>query len=346
MRWSYSTQRTLERCHRQVAFAQVVASHNARDPERREAYLLRQVQSVAAWQGSLVHAVLATQVRDALRWGRTIRPNRLAAAVRTLAARQWAFSAAQQYRAQGQSKAAAGDAYCALDLHERGDAVGTAIVEEVTAVAERCFTHLAAQEELLALLRGSSLLTTELPLTAQAEGIGVVATPDLLATHADGGLTIVDWKVSAHEGSRHGRQLGLYALLALRSGRWPALTLQTLRLYEVNLWRDRVHAHTVDEEQMRDAAAYVEHGVRALRQVLGDGTYAHLDLDGLAIAPQPETCAGCPFAGLCVRRLDAAGRVADAATVRGRVARLTPERPAEPARDGGTSLDRAPRRAT
>jgi hypothetical protein len=319
MRWSYSTQRTLERCHRQVAFAQVVASHNARDPERREAYILRQIQSVAAWQGSLVHAVLATQVRDALRWGRTIRPKRLTAAVRTLAARQWTFSAERRYRVQGQSKAASGDAYCALDLHERGDDVGPEIVDEVAAVAERCFTHLAEQDDLLALLRSSSLLTTELPLSSQIEGMRVVATPDLLATYAEGGLTIVDWKVSAHQESRHSRQLGLYAFLALRSGRWPALSLETLRLYEVNLWRNRVHAHAVDEAQMQDAAAYAEQGVRALRRVLGDGTYAHLDLDALAIAPEPATCAGCTFAALCVRRLETAGRVADAATVRSRV---------------------------
>ncbi len=319
MRWSYSTQRTLERCHRQLAFAQVVASHNARDPERREAYLLRQIQSIPAWRGSLVHAVLATQVRDALRWGRTIRPNRLTAAVRSLAARQWAFSAARRYRVQGQSKAAAGDAYCALDLHECGDDVGPEIVDEVAAVAERCFTHLAAQDDLLALLRSSSSLTTEFPLTSQVEGMRVVATPDLLATHADGGLTIVDWKVSAHEESRHSRQLGLYALLALRSGRWPALSLQTLRLYEVNLWRNRVHVHAVDEVQMHDAAAYAQQGVRALRRVLGDGTYVHLNLDGLAIASEPATCSGCTFVSLCVRRLEAAGRLADAALVRSRL---------------------------
>jgi hypothetical protein len=324
MRWSYSTQRSLERCHRQVAFAQVVASHNARDPERREAYILRQIQSIAAWQGSLVHAVLATQVRDALRWGRSLRPDRLTRAVHTLATRQWAFSAARQYRLPGQSKASGGDAYCALDLHEHGATAGPDIIDAVAAVAARCFAHLAQQTELLEVLRGSHRLTTEVPLTSQTEGVRVVATPDLLATHGDGGLTIVDWKVSAQEESRHRRQLGLYALLALRSGRWLALTLATLRLYEVNLWQDRIHVHSADEEQLRDAAAYVEHGVRALRRVLGDGTYAHLDLDGLAIAPAAATCAGCHFASLCVRRLAAAGRIADAATVRSRVAQRTP----------------------
>lgn len=320
MRWSYSTQRTLERCQRQVAFAQVVASHNARDPVRREAYVLRQVQSIAAWQGSLVHAVLATQVRDALRFGRSIRPDRLTTAVRRLAARQWAFSAARQYRAPRQSKAAAGDAYCALAVHERADDVGSEIIEEVVAVAERCFTHLAQQSDLLALPRASVRLTTEVPLSAQTAGVTVVATPDLLATHADGGLTIVDWKVSAHEESRHGQQLGLYALLALQSRRWPTLTLQTLRLYEVNLWRDRVHAHVVDEEQLGATAAYVEHGVQLLRNVLGDGTYAHLALDKLPIAAGASACAGCTFASLCVRALEAAGRSSDAALVRTRIA--------------------------
>lgn len=319
MRWSYSTQRTLERCQRQLAFAQVVAAHNARDPVRREAYVLRQLQSVAAWQGSLVHAVLATHVRDALRWGRSIRPDRLTSAARRLAERQWAFSAARAYRVSGQSKAAAGDAYCALAIHERGDAAGQEIIDDVIVTAERCFTHLAQQTDLLTLLRTNTRLATEVPLSAQASGITVAATPDLLATHTDGGLTIVDWKVSVHEESQHRRQLGLYALLALQSRRWPTLTLQTLRLHEANLWRDRVHAHVVDEEQMKATRAYVEDGVQSLRNVLGDGTYAHLTLNRLPIASEASACAGCTFAPLCVPALETAGRSSDAALVRTRV---------------------------
>ena len=51
MRWSYSTQRMLERCPRQVAFAHVVAAHNARDPLRREAYILRMAITLGRLQG-------------------------------------------------------------------------------------------------------------------------------------------------------------------------------------------------------------------------------------------------------------------------------------------------------
>lgn len=320
MRWSYSLQHALEQCARRVAFSHVVASHNARDPERREAYLLRQIQSIPAWQGSLVHDVVAVQVRDALRWNRPIDPIALSALVYERATRQWAFSRARRYRLPGQSKAAAGDAYAVLDVHEHGDDPPDDVVGDVAAVALRCFTNLAAQENLLALLRTNDTLVAEVRLSLSVEGVLVAATPDLVAAHG-AAVTIVDWKVSVHDESRHARQLELYAYLAFRSGRWSPRSPQDIRLFEVNLWRDHVYEHAFDDDAMTRTGDAVVKGVAMLRAALGDGVYAHLRLDVLPIARRPEACRHCAFAALCLVHLDADGRDDDAALVR---ARLTP----------------------
>lgn len=95
-----------------------MASHNAKDPERREAYILKQLQHVNAWQGSLVHRVLATKFLAALRSGWPMDFDDLAAAAYELALRQFGFSANRRYREPGQSKRAAGGDYCALFEHE------------------------------------------------------------------------------------------------------------------------------------------------------------------------------------------------------------------------------------
>ncbi len=318
MRWSYSLQHALELCGRRVAFSHVVASHNARDPERREAYLLRQIQSIPAWQGSLVHDVVAVQVRDALRWNRPIDPVALSALVYARATRQWAFSRARRYRLPGQSKAAAGDDYAALDVHERGDDREDDVVAAVVAVALHCFTNLAEQENLLALLRANDTLVSEVRLSLSVEGVLVAATPDLVAMR-NGVVTIVDWKVSVHEESRHARQLELYAYLALQSGRWPLRSPHDILLFEVNLWRDHVYAHAFDEDAMIRTGDAVARGVAMLRTVLGDGVYAHLRLDKLPIAARPEACGHCAFASLCLAHLDEDGRAGDAALVRARL---------------------------
>ena len=62
----------MRRCQRLFVFGQVMASHNARDPLRHEAYLLKQLQSLSTWQGSVVHKVLATSVLADMRAGRAI----------------------------------------------------------------------------------------------------------------------------------------------------------------------------------------------------------------------------------------------------------------------------------
>jgi len=319
LRWSYSTDAVLRRCHRQLAFGQVVASHNARDPRRREAYIRRQLHSVASWQGSLVHSIMSTAVLADLRANRPIAPLALAAAAHDLAERQFAFSAARRYREPGMTKAKAGDAYCALLAHERGEDVGTAPLRAVEENVILCFTHLAGQHELLARLYAGYEHVAELPLSLRAGRVTIAATPDLLVSGYDGALTIVDWKVSRGTTSRYAPQLQLYALMALESGRWRGLPPERINLYEVNLLDDRVYHHRVGDDELAATVAYMRDGVAALERVLGDGSYAHLDLDALAIADEPAACASCVFAPLCIDKLVATGRDEDATTVSARL---------------------------
>jgi len=55
LEWSFSTDRRIRRCQRQFFFGSVAAWHNAKDPLRRESFLLSQVKGIDAWRGNLVH---------------------------------------------------------------------------------------------------------------------------------------------------------------------------------------------------------------------------------------------------------------------------------------------------
>src|SRR5919108_3621035 len=149
MKWSYSVHTAMRRCQRLLVFAHVMASHNARDPVRREAYLLKQLQHLSAWQGSLVHKVLATTFLEDLRAARPIDPTALTTAAWDLAQRQLAFSAARRYRKRGQTKREAGDEYCALFEHEHAWTVTPEALRGVRANVARCFENLAAQRKFL-----------------------------------------------------------------------------------------------------------------------------------------------------------------------------------------------------
>src|SRR2546426_7635325 len=102
----------MQRCQRQLIFGHMMASHNARDPQRREAHLLKQLQHLSAWQGSVVHRVLATEFLVTLRERRALDPGAFTAAAQELAQRQYTFSVTKRYREPAQSKSAAGQEYC------------------------------------------------------------------------------------------------------------------------------------------------------------------------------------------------------------------------------------------
>ena len=78
LEWSFSMDRRIRRCQRQFFFGSVAAWHNAKDPLRRESFLLSQVKSIDAWRGNLVHEAIqafvvpSLQARQAVAWERVI----------------------------------------------------------------------------------------------------------------------------------------------------------------------------------------------------------------------------------------------------------------------------------
>lgn len=161
MRWSYSVHTIMRRCQRQVAFGSVVASGTANDPVRREAYILKQLQHLSAWQGSVVHSVLEIEFLEDLRAGRLYDAYGLTAAAQDLACRQFAFSAAGHYRRPKQTKRAAGREYCAHFEHERGLGVSDEQLATVHAAIARCFENLGTQGAFLAELAAGSTDTRQ-----------------------------------------------------------------------------------------------------------------------------------------------------------------------------------------
>src|SRR5689334_3910091 len=118
--WSFSLERCFRRCQRQHLFRDIIASHNARDPFRRECFLLKQLKSIDLWQGLLVHRGIELFVVTALQGGHAVNWGRAIEGTVEMAKRQLDFSRAKRYREEKMSKTKAGDDYCALLCHEEG----------------------------------------------------------------------------------------------------------------------------------------------------------------------------------------------------------------------------------
>ena len=322
MKWSYSVHTTMRRCQRQLMFGHSMASHAARDPQRREAYLLKQLQHVSAWQGSLVHQVLATRfLEENIRARLPVDPAALAQSAQDLARRQFAFSAAGRYREAGQTKGQAGDEYCALFEHEYGWPIPADALPEIYTNLARCFDNLASQHELLSLIRSGHDHRSELRLSIRlTEHLPTVtATLDLAFMAPDGQPVVVDWKVADSETSDYSRQLLVYALAVVRGGPWRNVTPDGIRLYEVNLLRNYVRQHAVTADRLDDTEDFVYRSLVEQQSLVGDHKYGDLDLSEFEVAERPATCTHCNFRKLCIPQLAAMNHPAEVVPIQGRL---------------------------
>jgi hypothetical protein len=154
--WSFSSERNFRRCQRQFYFREIMACHNARDPRRREAFLLKQLKSLELWRGNLIHLGIERFIVPALASGSAIPWDDAITSVLAIAREQFAFSAAARFREPGLSKTKAGDSYCALWPHAHGQAVDTGDVAEVEEKIVTAFRNLSQMNDFFGHLRNRS----------------------------------------------------------------------------------------------------------------------------------------------------------------------------------------------
>lgn len=319
MKWSYSAHSTLRRCERQFAFGHIVASHSSHDACRHEAFILKQLQHVSAWRGSLVHQVLSTHFLARIQARQPLDSAALTASAYELMEQQFAFSAARRYREPGMTKSAAGEAYCALYEHERGIEITPQDLDRVRTEIAGSLEYLASQSAFLGCLYTGHGHLTEIPLFFVLNGNTVAATIDLLFFNADGRPAVVDWKIAASETSDYQRQLLLYALAVARCGRWPRIQAEDVSLYEANLLKNVITTHTPTTNRLEEVEDWVYGSMVDVEALVGAGRFETLSLDDLDVAERPNTCAHCNFAPLCLQQLETAGRPEEAGIIQGRL---------------------------
>src|SRR5713101_2167013 len=180
LEWSFSTDRRIRRCQRKFFFGSVAAWHNAKDPFRRESFLLSQVKSMDAWRGNLVHAAIQSfvvpswQSRQVVSWEQVIHE------ARNLGARQFAFSEKRRFRENGMSKSKAKEEYCALFGHEFGCAPTQEELNATLDSVERSLRNLAGLEDFLKHVGGRNFYRPETTVSAEYNGVRIQGVIDLV----------------------------------------------------------------------------------------------------------------------------------------------------------------------
>lgn len=301
MRWSISAHNAFRRCQRQYFFSQIMASHNARDRERREAFILKQLQGLPAWQGSLVHKGIQKYVIPWLANGSL--PDRDDVIQQTLAIAdmQMAFSSSCQYRVDGQSKSSAGDSYCALFEHEYGIGITSERLREVHQTVSQCLCNLFDQRDFLDQLRHNSGHRPELLADFRVAGTRVVVQLDLLCFQGRQMPVIIDWKVGRSESSDYSHQVMTYALSLLRSPNYQNVQTEGVSVYEVNLLKNQIKPHIVTEDKIIETENFIFQSIEEIKAVSADRTFESQHIEDYELARSWMTCRYCNFRKLCTR---------------------------------------------
>lgn len=275
-----------------------MASHNARDPLRREAHILRQLKPLAMWRGSLVHDMLNRYFVPSLKSGSLIAERDMLQRTLTLADQQFAFSKERRYRS-GISKSKAGEQFCALLEHDFGQEIVSDDISRLKEETTRCYANLYQNKSLQNTLRQGTWYGSEINVPFSLEGVTVAAILDLAFFTKDA-LHVVDWKIGESASSDYAPQMLIYALATVN--KWNR-SLETIKLWEVNLLKDCITEHTVTEDKLDSAEDFIYRSVSDILSLTEDRSYTELDFHDFDCANTSNTCAYCKFRSLCLKML-------------------------------------------
>ena len=306
MNWSYSAGRTFAACARRWFYRSVVAHHAAKDPLRREAYLLGKVSSLASWRGQLVDEVISEQAVPSLAGGQLPDLSELLETARRRFDAQLAFARTHRMNDPGLKPSREPDFLLLADV-EAGTPPSEEELARLWEGVERALAQLLAMDSLLDRLRGARLLSAQHVLSyplalPDGEKVTIRAIPDLLVFFKDAPPLIVDWKVSVRAATTHEEQLIGYALALSRSQGWSLPPRTTgaadTELLEVQLLTNERRRYELTNAALELVEVQAVASASQMRALLADHRGSR---DPFTVPPTTDLkrCHWCTFKGPC-----------------------------------------------
>jgi hypothetical protein len=306
MFWSISESRTFKRCQRWWYYKNFFASPTAKDPVRHTAYLLGKLQSISAWRGNLVDAVISETVLPAVRARRTVKLGEVRQNARELFDRQLAFARRHALHEPGLKPKQLGGEFAAFYCMEYGGVIPEDEVLRAWGEVESALGNFFRMRELAAELKSAKYLVCQRPLSFPHSGMWIRAVPDAVIFYDDAPPLIVDWKVHAFGLQDAWTQLATYAIALMRCNlhsdfpaslaRWE---ITDVRLAEAQLLTNQVRRYSLSEEDVDRADVYIAQSVTLMLLATEGRKNNELEAADFPVATSPEVCQRCPYRKLC-----------------------------------------------
>lgn len=319
--WSNSTDRLFRRCQRQFFFREIAGHHAANEEWRREAYVLKQLKSLEAWRGSVIHEGIEHYLVPVLKQGRPIDWGEISERTIQRAKAQLAFSAAKRYRESGVTKTGR-EEFCALLPDETGSGVSPEQFAGICEGIKIAFANMAVREKFWAALRGKRSLQAEKQYWVEFDEVKIQVKIDLLFERSPGKPTIVDWKSYEIGGDGDARlQTLLYGWALWKKNPFGIQSQEDIQLLEFQVQDAALITHECSQVAFDELEDFIYRSINRIFSLCRSKKLMEVRLEDFAFTENPNNCEYCAFQKLCVAKSSAAAKPVAAADQPDRAAR-------------------------
>jgi hypothetical protein len=309
MIYSFSEGRMFRKCQRYWYFGKRLASPTAKDPLRREAYLLGKLQSIHAWRGRIVDQVIEKIIVPCLQRNTQVTLQTALQGAKKIFDSQLDFALNRRIFETGFKASAHEDDLAALFCVEYGQPPTPAEIEKARSEINTALSNLFQSpnfKEVRDSIKAAYRITAQCPITFPYAGATVRAVPDLVCLFLGAPPLIIDWKVHFFGVHDYYHQLVSYAIVLTNCGphkslpselrRYPA---HEVRLVEVQLLTNEARPHIISQE---DVVAVEDRMAMEIQQMLMavDGRESKaLTAEDFPVTNRLGACETCNFRKPC-----------------------------------------------
>lgn len=305
MQWSFSTSRLFMKCQRQWYYKQFVAHHSAKDPIRREAYILSKLKTLYAWRGDLVDKVLSEILVPSLNRGNLLGADYLTQQADRLFRRQLTYAKEHHVRDDGFRATAAGDSFAAFSDVEYGVALCDADIDRMWDDIACAIQNVYSTDGVIDVLEAGDYRVAQRALSFKHSDVSVRAVPDLIIFSDNNAPVIIDWKVHTFGTTDYRLQLALYALALLTCAPhkdFPQLSrwnVTDVTLYEVQLLTGQLRKYELSHDDVDELDSYIASTATQMLLASAGGARRVMEPSEYPTTRNPGNCSRCNFRKLC-----------------------------------------------
>lgn len=294
--WSISRDVLFNRCLRAYYYHYYGSWNGWRPdahPQVKELYVMKNLRSIRAWIGGVVHEVVEAVIRR-MSEATQLAEDQAIRITRERARRDWQVSRTGQYRARPNRRCGLQEHYYALPITDES-------LEQALATMEACVRRFFGTGPYNRMLEAGPEMIIEFERLSNmyVSGCKVWIGPDLVARDPDDGIVVVDWKTGVSAPTEQTQlQLAVYGLYVVQTYHSAPEELSGL---EVSLRTGEECLYGLDSLTLERARRYIENSANRMQRILDDREQNVASIHQFPMTEDLDSCASCRFRRACGR---------------------------------------------